>query len=202
MSVCKVQCARPRRAFLSRLRLCETGIAAVEFAYLAPVMILMFMGAFEVSRAISADRRFAMITAMTGDLVAREEFMDDGKLEGVMQAIDHVMRPYDTSSLKIGVISVQAENNKKKVKWSYSHNGETVPAKCADYTLPNGLLSDRGSVIVVTSSYEYAPVLVDYTQIKEIFSGKVNWTDKSTHTPRRVSCVGDAIDQTCSELCN
>jgi Flp pilus assembly protein TadG len=202
MPACKLHSALPRRSLLSRLLACNGGIAAVEFAYLAPVMLLMFMGAFEVSRAISADRRFAMITAMTGDLIAREEFMDEAKLEGVMQAIDHVMKPYDTSSLKIGVISVQAENNKKKVKWSYSHNGESVPAKCADYTLPDGLIADRGSVIVVTSSYEYDPALMNYKQIRDLFSGKMNWTDKSTHTPRRVSCVGDANDQTCSELCS
>src|SRR5512134_1989720 len=44
--------ATPRRSLLARLRASNDGIAAIEFAYLAPVMLLMFAGAFELSRAI------------------------------------------------------------------------------------------------------------------------------------------------------
>ena len=195
---------RPSASLLARLRASKDGIAAVEFAYLAPVMLLMFAGAFEVSRAIGVDRRFAIITAMTGDLVARENDVDPAKLDGMMKAIDHVMKPYDTSTLKIGVISVQVENNTPRVKWTYSHNNAQVPQKCSTVgsdDLPPGLVDDRGSVILVKSNYTYAPFFVNYDEMMQIFEGKLNWEDKSTHTPRGVNCVGDATDKTCSQLC-
>ena len=51
-----VQCQRA--AVLARLKASTDGIAAVEFAYLAPIMLLIFAGAFELSRAIGVDRRF------------------------------------------------------------------------------------------------------------------------------------------------
>lgn len=195
---------RPRASLFARLGASKDGIAAVEFAYLAPVMLLMFAGAFEVSRAIGVDRRFAIITAMTGDLVARENDVDPAKLDGMMKAIDHVMKPYDTSTLKIGVISVQVENNTPRVKWTYSHNNAQVPQKCSTVgsdDLPPGLVDDRGSVILVKSNYTYAPFFVNYDEMMQIFEGKLNWEDKSTHTPRGVNCVGDATDKTCSQLC-
>ena len=196
---------RPRASLFARLGASKDGIAAVEFAYLAPVMLLMFAGAFEVSRAIGVDRRFAIITAMTGDLVARENDVDPAKLDGMMKAIDHVMKPYDTSTLKIGVISVQVENNTPRVKWTYSHNNAQVPQKCSTVgsdDLPPGLVDDRGSVILVKSNYTYAPFFVNYDEMMQIFEGKLNWEDKSTHTPRGVNCVGDATDKTCSQLCS
>jgi Flp pilus assembly protein TadG len=196
---------RPRASLFARLGASKDGIAAVEFAYLAPVMLLMFAGAFEVSRAIGVDRRFAIITAMTGDLVARENDVDPAKLDGMMKAIDHVMKPYDTSTLKIGVISVQVENNTPRVKWTYSHNNAQVPQKCSTVgsdDLPPGLVDDRGSVILVKSNYTYAPFSVNYDEMMQIFEGKLNWEDKSTHTPRGVNCVGDATDKTCSQLCS
>ena len=49
------------RPFLARLKASTDGIAAVEFAYLAPIMLLIFAGAFELSRAIGVDRRFSII---------------------------------------------------------------------------------------------------------------------------------------------
>ena len=111
----------PESGRLARLKASTDGIAAVEFAYLAPIMLLIFAGAFELSRAIGVDRRFPSSTAM-GDLVSREKDVDQNKLDGMMEAIDHVMKPYDPSTLQIGVISVQVEKDIPKVKWTYSHN--------------------------------------------------------------------------------
>lgn len=184
--------ATPRRSLLARLRASNDGIAAIEFAYLAPVMLLMFAGAFELSRAIGTDRRFSIVTAMTGDLAAREEDVDEEKLDGVMQAIEHVMKPYDASTLQIGVISVFVENNIAKVAWSYAHNQAPVPAQCSTVSsedLPPGLVADGGSVVLVKSKYTYTPFFVKYDEMAKIFEGKLNWTEKSTHTPRNTDCV-------------
>ena len=52
------------------------------------------------------------------------------------------------------------------------------------------------------SKYTYAPFFVNYDEMMKIFEGKLNWKDKSTHTPRDVNCVGDASDKTCSQLCS
>jgi Flp pilus assembly protein TadG len=193
------------RPFLARLKASTDGIAAVEFAYLAPIMLLIFAGAFELSRAIGVDRRFSIITAMTGDLVSREKDVDQSKLDGMMEAIDHVMKPYDPSTLQIGVISVQVEKDIPKVKWTYSHNQAPVPQKCSTVgtdDIPPGLVANGGSVILVKSKYTYAPFFVNYDEMMKIFEGKLNWEDKSTHTPRDVNCVGDASDKTCSQLCS
>jgi Flp pilus assembly protein TadG len=204
MSESKPNRARPRRSLLARLGASKDGIAAVEFAYLAPVMLLIFVGAFEVSRAIGVDRRFSIITSMTGDLVAREEIVDDAKLGGVMQVIEHVMKPYDPSSLKIGVISVQLENNVPKVKWAYAHNGASVPPKCSQMStddLPPGLLGDNGSVILVKSSYTYEPFFVNYDELMVAFKENGSWKEwkeKSTHSPRVAQCVGDAANPKCA----
>src|SRR5690554_4731160 len=65
-------------ATVSRVRAAvrdSRGVAAVEFAVIAPVLFLLLIAAYEVSRAISLDRRFHLITTMTGDLVSREQDM-------------------------------------------------------------------------------------------------------------------------------
>jgi len=179
--------------------------AAVEFAFLAPLLTLMLLGTIELGRAINMDRVFTMATDTTGDLVAREQYMGTSStdaqtnLASMMLSVKQVMLPYDSSSLALGVISVQASPTNAadtRVVWSYSYNGKTVPSKCATYALPSGMLAKGGSTIVVESSFLFKPL---FTNVIPGLSGNVNWTDKSYHSPRN-SCVDYVKGDNCSSL--
>lgn len=191
---------RKIRKFASDIVHNRDGIAAVEFGYLVPVMLLMLAGSVEVSRAISMDRKFSVVTSMTGDLVAREKDLGTNPnttLSSVMGIINHVMAPHDTTTLKIAVIPVMAsatdETNTFVYAPPFAHNGATVPAKCAPYTLPTGLVGKGGSVIVVESEFIYKPIFSGF------LTGDLTWNDKATHSPRH-SCV-DFEDNNCVVSC-
>ena len=193
-----------RKAFLisslTRVWRRAEGFAAAEFALLAPLLVLMYLGTVEVSRAINMDRHLTSATAMTADLVAREETLgeteaeSDANLAGIMESVEHAMAPHDTTDLKISIISVKASSDDEtdtRVEWSYSHNGMSAPSKCSAYTLPAGVVGEGESVIVVESSYIFRPM---FTDVVPGMSGDVTWTDKSFHSPRN-SCVEYAGSQ-------
>ena len=176
------------------------GIAATEFAFLAPLLVLMYLGTVEISRAIDIDRQFTTATAMTADLVAREEELGDTKaesdatLDGIVQSAQHVMHPYDADTLKLSIFSVKASTedaSDTKVEWSYSHNGSSAPTKCSSYPLAPGVVAEGESVIVVEGSYAFDPL---FTDIVPGMSGQITWNDKSFHSPRN-SCVDYAGNQ-------
>ena len=188
------------RHALMRVWRCNDGMAATEFAFLAPVLVLMYLGTVEVSRAIDIDRQFTSAAAMTSDLVAREEELGDTKAEadatlaGIVQSIEHVMHPYDPDTLKLSIFSVKASTTDAtdtKVEWSYSHNGYSAPAKCDSYALAPGVVAEGESVIVVEGSYTFDPL---FTDIVPGMSGQITWNDKSIHSPRN-SCVDYAGNQ-------
>jgi Flp pilus assembly protein TadG len=193
------------RDALSRLWHHSQGGAAVEFAYLVPLLLLMLLGTIEIGRAINVHRHFAMATATTGDLVAREEWLGnstpdaEANLDSMMQSIKHLMQPYDTSTLKLGVFSVRAspdDANDTRVEWRYSYNGQTVPNKCQTYALPPGLIGKGGSAIVVESTYGFKPLFADFVPG---MSTDMTWTEKSIHSPRN-SCVDYVKGDNCSSL--
>lgn len=183
------------------------GIAAVEFGYIAPVMLLMLVGSVEASRAISIDRRFSSITSMVGDLVSREQDMGKTqaenitKITAIMQAVQHVMKPHPYDTLEIEIIPVMGFGDGTDTKLyapSYKLSGgtvATVKSRCAAYTLPTGLVAPGGSVIVVEAKYTYTPM----SYATWIFGGAKNWEDKATHSPRH-SCV-DFEDNNCVVSC-
>ncbi|MFA6140909.1 MAG: TadE/TadG family type IV pilus assembly protein [Hyphomicrobium sp.] len=182
------------------------GAAAVEFGFLAPLLLLMLLGTIETARAVSTDRHFTSAVATAGDLVAREEYLGKtstaakSNLDSMMLSIKHLMQPYDSSSLKLAVFSVRASPDNAsdtKVIWSYSYNGMQVPADCSAYTLPSNIVGKGGSVIVVDSTYIFKPLFGDFVPG---ISGSMTWTSKSYHSPRN-SCVDYVEGDNCIKSC-
>ena len=56
---------------LRRLIADRRGVSAVEFALVAPILVLLYFGLVELSQAATADRRLAHATSAVGDLVAQ-----------------------------------------------------------------------------------------------------------------------------------
>jgi Flp pilus assembly protein TadG len=193
------------RASLSGFWRNRQGAAAVEFAYLAPVLLLMLLGTIEFGRAINIDRHFTDATATAGDLVSREEWLGttsgnaEQNLDGMMQSIEHLMSPYDASSLKLTIYSVRASTtdaDDTKVEWAYSYNGKDALERCDLYELPDGLIDKGGSTIVVESNFLFKPLFADFVPG---ITGNMLWTDKSYHSPRN-SCVDYVKGDNCSSL--
>lgn len=189
--------AQVTRRFGSDVR----GIAAVEFAFIAPILLVMLIGAVEITRAVSIDRRLSVITNMIADLVARETKLTGADVEAIYDIAEQVMAPFDASDLKLSIIPVMSAANDAGKTLVYpsaanrpSYNGGAVPPKCQVYALTAGILQKNESVIVVESSYAFKPLFLGYVM------GAHEWTEKAIAKPRKALCV--AFDgATCTSSC-
>jgi Flp pilus assembly pilin Flp len=182
-----------RRRF-GRFRRNADGVAAVEFGLLVPLLFVMFIGTLEIGQAVGLDRRVSMATASTTDLIAREKTASPASLDGVMQIIKHLLTPYDSTRLAIGIVAVRADSNNPAittVDWSY---GANVPTKCSAYPMPVGLLGAGATAIIVEGRYDYEPLLVTH-----FLNSSVTLQDKATVSPR-YSCV-DFHNNGCKSPC-
>ena len=77
----------------NRLRLPrnEDGSVAVEFAFIAPVLIIMYFGLFQISMVIMEDRRVSHSASVLGDLVTREATLDEDAVANVLQGATEVL---------------------------------------------------------------------------------------------------------------
>ncbi|MCW2306510.1 TadE/TadG family type IV pilus assembly protein [Rhodobium gokarnense] len=143
------------------------GIAAVEFALLAPILITTFIGTVELSEAITINRKITQTASTLADLVTQETQMTDDEIDNVFSATEMVMSPYDASGLKIIVSAVgeDEDTGNAEVKWSKAQN-DTAWSKGAapPIAIPDSLdLSDQWLIIAkVEFSYEAIfPTLAD-----------------------------------------
>jgi Flp pilus assembly protein TadG len=147
------------RPFLTRFWRDRRGVSAVEFALIAPLLILLYCGMAEMTQAMMAQRRLSNIASSTGDLVAQSTQTGPLKTADIFKIADTIMAPFPTGTLKICLASVVSDaNGKDTVAWSKpSASGmANCPAKGDILSdVPVGVLPASQSVIVAKASYVY-----------------------------------------------
>jgi Flp pilus assembly protein TadG len=154
------------------------GVAAVEFAFILPVMLLMYLGGVEVSQAVAVDRKVAILARSLGDLVAQVNTINTSEVENIFNVAPTVMAPYGATAARMAVSSIWTdENGVSKVDWSATRNG-TAPAVGDVVTLPTGLASNNSSIVMAKVEYDYMP------PIGKVFTGPLSMSETIYLKPR------------------
>jgi Flp pilus assembly protein TadG len=191
-----------RRMGMARIRVAARefrqdvrGIAAVEFGFIAPILLIMLLGTVELTRAISIDRRFSLVTSTVADLVTREEALTQADVNAIYDVAAEIMRPYEVTPLKISIVPVAAIRTGTNVVYPIAtnrpgYNGGAVPARCQAYTLASGMLAEKESVIVVEGEYTFRPLFAGFlSAFANIEWGTTPWTHRAFARPRKSAYV-------------
>lgn len=146
------------------------GVAAIEFALVAPLMAAMFVGAVEMSQAITVDRRVTQIAGSTADLVARaDKTIAQSEISDIMRVGSYIMKPYSATPIRIvlrNVSSSPANASMTKQSWTCSYNGTggTQTCECTNtsFPLPANMVTTNDSVVVAEVTYDYVPLVFNY----------------------------------------
>lgn len=158
--------------FVDRYRSDKRGVAAIEFAMIVPIMFFMFVGAVELSQAITVDRRVTQVASSVADLVARKETsISQTEITDILRIGGYIVAPYSQSPLEVtlrNVSSSSADASKTKSSWRCTFLGAgkdpTPSCTCLNetFTLPSNLVSTNDSVVVAEVAYTYTPFIFDY----------------------------------------
>jgi len=196
--------ASPRR--LSRVyKADEDGIAAIEFAIIAPVMIAMYFGLAEIASAISVDRRISHGTNVAGDLATQQPEIKDGDIEEVLAAALRVMNIRDVNNVAIDMESFilpsegAAPESRGRIRINNNVGNFT---KFDASKLDEKLLNEKSGVVVTRVKYKYTPLQLRF------FDSTITLEETFLLKPRRSDAVnfqdgnGSLIDCTASRFSN
>jgi Flp pilus assembly protein TadG len=126
----------------------RSGLAAIEFAFIAPVMVTFLLGATELSNGMVADRKVSQVVSTLADLTSQDTEVTNAEMTNIFDCGTTIMSPLPTGTLAMRVTSVVADsNNIPRVAWS-SGRGMSTRAVNSVVTVPAGMLTPGASVIL------------------------------------------------------
>ncbi len=154
-----------RLASTIRLWRDQRGVAAVEFALILPVLILLYFGTIETASLFTADRRVANVAGTIGDLVSRsKKTITTSEINDYFQAASAIMQPLPTGPLRqtVSLISIDSDGV-ATVVWSVPFNGGIERADDSEYPLPaeekiNEIGREEGLLVASEVTYSYRPL--------------------------------------------
>jgi len=135
------------------------GVAAVEFALVVPVVIIVYLAGFEVMEASTVYRKLTDTTVQIANVTAQYTTMGANDTSNVLDASAQIMTPYSTSNLAIVLSEVTTDSSGAgSVTWSQTYQG-TALAAGTPVAMPSGFTTPNTNYILVQTTYSYQPVI-------------------------------------------
>lgn len=146
----------------------ERGVAAIEFAFILPILAFLFLGIVEISNFVMVNQRTEKVAHMVADLVTQYEEITTNDLDTILAASNDFMNPFPFSERGHIIITAVHRNVNEgpEVAWQYEGGGElnelTSNFGSTGFAspLPDGFtLNERETVVIAEVYYDYAPFI-------------------------------------------
>ena len=171
-----------RRAF--ELRGNNSGVAAVEFAMIIPIMAALLIGTNEFAAGVAVDRKVTIMARTLSDLTSQNTGVTDVQLTNFFNAGKGIMTPYPSTPVEgtITELFIHPTTLKARVQWS---KGIAV--------------RNKGDIVEIPDALKIAGTYLIYSEVKYKYVPSVAWfmnkvdgitlSDVSFTRPRQGPCV-------------
>jgi Flp pilus assembly protein TadG len=137
------------------------GAGAIEFAILFPVLIMLYIGAFEITIGLSVSKRVTRAAGTVADLITQQQSVTKSALAQMPSVATAIFVPYNSTALtmKITGITIDASAN-AKVLWSWAQDGTVPYAKNATVSnVPSDMKTANSFLVRTELSIPYTMFL-------------------------------------------
>jgi Flp pilus assembly protein TadG len=198
MNVALKSMARKLRRLAHKLLADRRGVAAIEFAMVIPIMLMLFLGTVEFSVGVATNRKVQLMAQTLSDLTSRSASVSDADLANFFAAGTGIMTPYvpptyNATTSTITELWIDPSTGNARVQWS---KGSAPRGQSTFVTVPaNLIVLDPVTKAIVPGQYliysevnfVYKPV-VNYT-MNLASNPSFNFQDVFYTRPRQSSCV-------------
>ena len=174
------------RRFIASTR----GIAAVEFAIVLPMLLLLLLATFDAGRAIAVYMKVRYATYTLAAVTNQYSTMATSDMTAVTGATAAVLSPFSSASAVVVISQIEATKAKKAVvSWSYATSGSALTQGASVTNLPANLAKNSCGgkypcyLLLASVSYAYTP------SFGYFITGPITFSDSLYATPRSATCI-------------
>jgi Flp pilus assembly protein TadG len=144
-------------------------VAAVEFAFLAPVLIILYFMTVEVSHAIDTNRKVNRAASMIADLITQNQSLTPSDLDAIMRIGDATLQPYNRTGLSVYITAIEVSGGDgdpvvAKAVWSRKKvagaGSRYIDPPGQQVDLPTEYMVPGKFLIHVVAQLDYRPLIV------------------------------------------
>ena len=137
-----------------RFRDDRRGLAAVEFALIVPLMLMMVFGTIEITNGIAVKRKIDLVSRTLSDLTSRASTLSSTDVTSFFTVGSAIMQPYGSSlAATISEVYIDPITAAGSIIWSQASGGGILHAAGSPVSVPSGLISKDAQGKVVANQY-------------------------------------------------
>lgn len=157
----------------------RSAASAIEFAFLAPILISIYVSSFEITEGYNTAGKVLKAAGTVADVVARQPTVDKAFLSEMVDTAEATIAPHSSAglTLKITGVTIDSAGN-AKVLWSWDDKGNAPYVKGDAVTVPDDMRTPSTFLV-------HAEVSVPHTLLLFLSSGAGLSRDARTITISR-----------------
>ncbi len=99
----------------------KDGVAAVEFAFIVPIMLSLYFGTMELSQGIDVNKKVGRASSLVADLVTQQTVITKSEIVAIANIAAATLQPYKRSDAIVELVGIQVSGEtppKARVTWS------------------------------------------------------------------------------------
>lgn len=166
------------------------AVAAIEFAMIAPLMLVLAFGTIEISSGVAIDRKVTLIARTLADLTSQSTSVSDVDLDGFTITGKAILTPYSSTPLKATITElwIDPSTSNARVQWS---RGSVVRTPGSLVSVPSDLIVKDATGKTLPDQYLiYSEIEYKYDPaVGYIMKAGVTLSDVAYTRPRQLRCV-------------
>lgn len=166
----------------------ESGIAAIEFAFIMPFLLLLFFGLVDITDAVSNNRRITSVANSIGDLAAqnRKKILKTD-IDDYFKAAALIMKPKSDSNVRVILSGYRSDGTKGVAQWTVNNGKGPACTKVPDAAAMQTLMTAGNDIIVAQTCMDFTPVVTSFLGSTIMGSGSMKIEQVITMRPRASS---------------
>lgn len=145
----------PLQQAARRLLRDRSGVSAIEFVLLFPILVTMMAGTVDIGQALTVSRKMNQIASTLGDMTSQQATWKTTDIDAIVAGAATIIDPYSKTGVKIELAILDIDATlKAKVNWSRGYNTPSlVKGVASPVAIPTNIAQSGVQLIAVRATY-------------------------------------------------
>jgi hypothetical protein len=136
-----------------------TAMAAIEMAFVFPVMVILYVGLVDVTNLVSINRRVTLTASTLADLVTQiDGTTTKSEIDGIFESARAIFEPHPVDGISLSLFGFRLNSGTAQLRWKHT-NGASCGATPSGGDEMESLMEDGNDIVVARVCYDHAAII-------------------------------------------